>query len=159
MSEKKIVLQRSYQAELADVWALWATKEGFEAWWGPEGFRVEVHDFDLRVGGALSYDMIACTEETIAAMKNMGAPVSHGTHGKFAEVVPEERLRITHVIDFVPGIEPYEHDIQVELRAEGDTVHMVVTIDPHQSEELTRMATQGMESQLEKVPGILAREK
>ena len=47
----------------------------------------------------------------------------------------------------------------MELRAEGDTVHMVVTVDPHQSEELTRMATQGMESQLEKVPGILARGK
>ena len=48
-----IRLERRYEAAVEDLWFLWTTKEGFESWWGPEGFRVEVHKLDLRVGGDL----------------------------------------------------------------------------------------------------------
>src|SRR5215510_1046281 len=67
-----IVVERSYQATLSEVWELWTTKEGFESWWGPEGFRVEVHELDARVGGKLDYDMIADAPEAIEAMKKLG---------------------------------------------------------------------------------------
>src|SRR5690606_30020703 len=52
-----VVMERTYEAPVEDLWELWTTREGFESWWGPEGFRVEVHELDLRVGGALAYDM------------------------------------------------------------------------------------------------------
>ena len=68
-SRQPIKIERTYEADVEDVWALWTTKEGFEAWWGPEGFRVEVRALDLRVGGTLSYDMIADGAEQIAWMK------------------------------------------------------------------------------------------
>src|SRR5439155_25988573 len=54
-----IRFERRYQASVEDLWDLWTTKEGFEAWWGPQGFRVEVHAIDPRIGGELFYDMIA----------------------------------------------------------------------------------------------------
>ena len=56
---QKIVLERTLRAPIEDLWGLWTTKDGFESWWGPEGFRVEVHKLEARVGGALRYDMIA----------------------------------------------------------------------------------------------------
>jgi uncharacterized protein YndB with AHSA1/START domain len=154
---ERVVLERQYEARVEDLWELWTTKEGFSSWWGPEGFRVEVHAFDLRVGGELSYDMIAVGAEQIAAMKRMGMPVSHGTHGRFAEIVTLKRLRLTHVIDFIAGQEPYEHDLLVEFAQDGSTARMTITIDPNATEELTRMSVAGMESQLTKVPAALKR--
>ena len=85
------------------MWALWTTKDGFESWWGPEGFRVDVHELDARVGGALDYDMIADAPAQVEAMKRMGQAVSHKTHGTFTELRPRERLVLTHIIDFLPG--------------------------------------------------------
>ena len=45
MSEaNNMVLERTYEATAQELWELWTTKEGFESWWGPEGFRVEVDE-------------------------------------------------------------------------------------------------------------------
>ena len=38
----KVVIERTYRAQAEELWDLWTTKTGFESWWGPEGFRVEV---------------------------------------------------------------------------------------------------------------------
>jgi len=57
--KRRVTLERTYPAPIAMVWELWTTKEGIESWWGPRGFRVEVHSIDLRVGGELLYSMIA----------------------------------------------------------------------------------------------------
>ena len=35
----KTVIERLYRARVEELWELWTTKEGFESWWGPEGFR------------------------------------------------------------------------------------------------------------------------
>src|SRR6266403_1654580 len=78
-----IRLERRYEAAVEDLWFLWTTKEGFESWWGPEGFRVEVRKLDLREGGELVYDMIAATPEHIEFMKKANMPVSHGTRGTY----------------------------------------------------------------------------
>src|SRR5262249_2250295 len=82
----KVVIERTYKAHVDEVWDLWTTKVGFESWWGPQGFRVEVHALEARVGGALRYEMIAHAPEQIEAMKKMGQPVSHETRGRFVEV-------------------------------------------------------------------------
>jgi uncharacterized protein YndB with AHSA1/START domain len=146
-----VVVERTYRARVEDLWALWTTKAGFESWWGPEGFRVEVHALEARQGGALEYDMIADSAEAIAAMKAMGQPLSHDTRGRFAEFRPNERLTLVHVIDFVPGADVYETTIEVDFAALGDEARMVVTIHPHLDPHWTRMAVQGFRSQLTKL--------
>lgn len=153
MSEAQatVVVERTYRAALAELWALWTTKAGFEAWWGPAGFRVEVHALDARVGGALVYDMIADSPDAIAAMKQIGQPLSHATRGRFTEVEPLARLTLVHAIDFIAGVEPYEHTIEVAFEPLGDQARMVVTIHPHRDPHWTRMALQGFESQLTKL--------
>jgi len=147
----KVVFERTYRARAEELWQLWTTKEGFESWWGPEGFRAEVHALDARPGGSLHYDMIAYAPEHIATLKRMGLPTSHPARGRFAEVRPRERLAITEMIDFLPDVEPYEFTMVVELFPSGDTVRMVVTIDPMHNEEFTKMAEQGFNSQLGKL--------
>ena len=146
-----VVVERTYRARVEELWALWTTKAGFESWWGPEGFRVEVHALEARQGGALEYDMIADSAEAIAAMKAMGQPLSHDTRGRFTEFRPNERLTLVHVIDFVPGSDVYETTIEVDFAALGDEARMVVTIHPHLDPHWTRMAVQGFRSQLTKL--------
>jgi uncharacterized protein YndB with AHSA1/START domain len=146
-----VVIERTYPARVEDLWALWTTKAGFESWWGPEGFRVEVHALDARAGGALEYDMIADAPEAIAAMKSMNQPLSHNTHGRFAEFRPGERLTLVHLIDFVPGSEPYESTIEVDFSAAGDRARMVVTLHPHLDPHWTKMSVEGFSSQLTKL--------
>jgi uncharacterized protein YndB with AHSA1/START domain len=148
--------EREYDGPADDLWDLWTTKDGFESWWGPEGFRVEVQKLELRVGGALHYDMIAARAEEIAYMKKEGWAVRHATHGTFLALEPKRRLTLRHRIDFIPGVEPYDNDMTVELVPAGTKVRMVVDIQPHRDEHWTRQSAMGFESQLTKVPGALA---
>ncbi len=148
---KKIVVERAYKAKVEELWSLWTTKEGFESWWGPVGFRVEVQEIDPRVGGALRYDMIAATPEHIAAMKEMGQPTSHKTHGTFTIVEPMKRLEITHVIDFLPGVKPYESAMMVEFIPSGDRVRMVVHLSGMHDETFANMQKEGFASQITKL--------
>lgn len=147
----QLVVERTYRATAEELWSLWTSKEGFESWWGPEGFRVEVHTLEARVGGALHYDMIADGPEQIEALKRMNRPSSHETRGTFSELQPFERLAITHVIDFLPGVTPYESTITVQLFAHGPSVRMVVTLSPMHDELFTKMQLEGFSSQLGKL--------
>lgn len=150
-NQAKVVVERTYRASLEDVWELWTTKEGFESWWGPRGFRADVHELDARVGGALHYDMVANSPEMIAEMKRTGAPLSHPTHSSFVEITPRTRLVLRNVIDFLPGVATYESDIAVDFHAEGERVRMVVTLDAMHNEEFTKMQEEGFTSQLTKL--------
>src|SRR5262245_34782288 len=47
----KVVIERTYRARARELWELWTTKVGFESWWGPEGFRVNVRTLDPHLGG------------------------------------------------------------------------------------------------------------
>ena len=147
----KLVIERTYRARIEDVWDLWTTKAGFESWWGPQGFRADVQTLDARVGGILHYEMIADSPEMIAAMKQMGRPASHATHSRFSELKLHERLVITSVVDFLPGVEPFEGDITVDFSVASGTVHMVITLDTIDSDEFTRMQKEGFTSQLTKL--------
>jgi uncharacterized protein YndB with AHSA1/START domain len=82
----KVVLERTYRARLQELWDLWTTKDGFESWWGPDGFRVDVHAIDPRVSGTLHYDMIADSPQAIEAMTEIGRPSTLGFTSQLAKL-------------------------------------------------------------------------
>jgi uncharacterized protein YndB with AHSA1/START domain len=152
MSEaRKLVVERTYRATVQELWELWTTKDGFESWWGPEGFRVEVHEIDARLGGTIRYDMIADAPEVIAAMKKMGQPLSHKTRGTFSQLEHHRRLTLTHVIDFLPGVKTYESTMVMELFPSGENIRMVVQLSAMHNVETTRMQLEGFTSQIGKL--------
>lgn len=155
-AQTPIKFERTYDAPVEDLWDLWTTKEGLESWWGPVGFRIDVHEIELRVGGELRYDMIAVGADEIEFMEKSGMGVCHDTRGTFVEIEPFRRLKVLYTIDFLPGVEPYENSMLVEFIPEEDSVRMVITVDPHPDETFTQMASQGWESQLSKLPEALA---
>ena len=102
--------------------------------------------------------MIADAPEQIEAMKQMGRPVSHETHGRFSELRQHQRLAITHVIDFLPGVPTYDSTMAVDFVTTGERVRMVVTLDPMHDDEFTRMSRIGFTSQLTKLDRRFAAE-
>jgi hypothetical protein len=52
------------------------------------------------------------------------------TDSWFAEFKPFEGLTLMHVIDFIPGVEPYESTIEVDFHASGDHARMAAAPAP-----------------------------
>ena len=153
---KRVRLERTYSASIDDVWELWTTKEGIEAWWGPEGFTVSVRELDLRVGGTLIYVMTAVGAPQIEFMKRAGMPLSTESRITFKEVAPPRRLLYAHLTDFIPGVAPYDVDTLLELEPVEDGVRLVLTLEPMHSEEWTQRAVMGWEMELGKLEDALA---
>lgn len=143
----KIVVERTYQATVRELWELWTTKEGFESWWAPEGFRVVVYTIEACLNGELHYDMIAESPEVVTTMEGIGVPATHTDRARFSEFQPLERLVLRHVMDFLPGVEPYESQLAVDFFPSGEWTRMVVTLSPMHTKEFTKMASQGLASQ------------
>ena len=151
----KLKLERTYQASIDDVWALWTTRDGIESWWGPEGFSVTVRELDLRAGGKLLYVMTATAPEQVAFMKQHGMPVATEATITFTEVTPMRRLEYMHRADFIPGVEPYDVSTRVSLSATADGVHMLMELDPMHDEVWNGRMMQGWESELGKLEALI----
>lgn len=79
-----IVAMRILNAPRALVWKVWSDPEHLAHWWGPNGFSITTHSFDMRPGGVWRF-------------------VMHGPDGRdyqnritYEEVVPPERLVTRH---------------------------------------------------------------
>lgn len=154
-SAGKIVIERTYLALMEDIWELWTTKEGIESWWGPGGFSVKVHELNLRVGGEMRYAMTAVEPAQVKFMEQAGIPVTTEAKLTYTEIIPGKSIAYTHRTDFIPGVEPYDVGNKVELFVQGESVRMVLTLDPMHSDEWTQRAVMGMESQLKKLARVI----
>jgi hypothetical protein len=96
----------------------------------------------------LHYDVIAESPEVIAAMMEMGLPLSHAERARFSVFQPMERLVLRLMIDFVPEVAPYESTIMVDFFPSGEWIRMVVTLLPMHDAAFTMMAGEGLASQL-----------
>lgn len=159
MPTRRITLDRTFPATAADLWELWTTPPGIEAWWGPIGFAVSVRSLDLRAGGTLRYGMTAVDPEMVAFMDRAGMPRTTESTITFTEVTPPRRLAYSHVVDFVPGHAPYDvaHLVEIDPVAEG--VRLRLTIDAMHDEVWTQRAVQGWEQELGKLAAVIAARK
>lgn len=142
---------RTFDATLEEVWELWTTKTGIESWWGPDGFRVEVHALELRPNGLLLYSMVADTPEMIEVMKRQGMAARHEARITFREILPLQRLAYTHLADFIPGVAAYDVETVVTFEQEGSKVKMTLRFDPMHDELWTQRAAAGWELELNRL--------
>jgi len=152
----KLTLERTFKTSLEEVWELWTTRDGIESWWGPEGFSVAVSELDLRPGGELVYAMSATEPEQMAYMTKAGMPLVTKHRLTYTEVNPVRRLAYKYMVDFIPGVVPYEVDTVIELHEVKDGVRMVLTFDRMHDDVWTRLAVMGRESELGRLDALLA---
>jgi uncharacterized protein YndB with AHSA1/START domain len=153
--KNEITIERSYRATLDEVWELMTTKEGIEAWWGPEGFRVEVTRLELRKGGHLDWAMIADAPEMVEVIKQSGMKVRTEHRNTFTEVTPKTALGWSSQADFIPGVTPYPTSARVELRAAGPEVKVTVTVNRMHDQMWTDRQRMGWEMQLSKLDRLI----
>lgn len=144
-----ITIERTYRASPAQIWDLWTTGEGIEAWWAPDGFRVEVQELDLRPGGELLYTMTATAPEQVEFMRRAGMPVATQSRKTYTEVTPTRRIAYSSLADFIPGVEPYEFLTVVDVEPAGDGSHVVMTVGPMHDAEWTKRLVAGRENELD----------
>ncbi len=154
---RQITLQRTYRATPEEVWEMWTTREGIEAWWGPDGFEVKVKKLELRPGGELLYDMIAVAPEMVAFMKQSGAPTTTAARIRITEVSPPRRLCYLHAADFIPGVEPYDVAYRVELDPVPEGVRLTLSFEAMHDETWTGRAVAGWNMELARLEKALAR--
>ena len=153
--QKRITLERIYQADVQDVWDLWTTKDGIESWWGPGGFAVTVRKLDLRPGGELLYAMTAIDPPQVEFMKKVGMPLTQELRITYTEIVAMRRLAYVHLTDFIPGVEPYDVATVVELQPTADGVRMTLTFDAMHNDEWTDRAVMGWKMELGRADAVL----
>jgi len=152
---RRITLERTYRTTPKEVWELWTTADGIEAWWGPDGFEVKVRRLDLRPGGELDYTMTAIAPDQIEFLKQAGMKLSTEHRVTFVEVSSQRRLAYTMMADFIPGVEPYEVSTVVEFEPAPGGVKLMVTFDAMHDDRWTQLATMGWESQLARLAKLL----
>ena len=86
---ERVTIERAYDGvSLADVWEMWTTKDGIEAWWGPDGFAVTVRSIaslseprrspvSVRISSRLAR-VAASIERVVAAASRLGGGSSPG---------------------------------------------------------------------------------
>jgi uncharacterized protein YndB with AHSA1/START domain len=81
-------LHRVLRAPPERVYRAYLDPDAMVKWLPPHGFTGKVHELDARVGG--SYKM---------SFTNLGSGQTHSFGGKYVELVPNERIRITDSFD------------------------------------------------------------
>ena len=147
---RKITIEQDYPATAERVWELWTTAAGIESWWAPDGFEVKVDELDLRPGGVLTYTMTATGPDQVAFMEGAGLPLSTTATKTFTVVEPTRRLAYNSLADFIPGVAPYDFLTEVEFTpsADGDGVHVTMTVDAMHDEEWTERLVAGRKNEL-----------
>ena len=151
----KLTLERTFDASPDEVWELWTTKDGIEAWMGPDGFNVSVSELNVRPGGRLAYAMTAVGPDQVDFMVKAGMPLVTAQTVRYVEVDRPRRLVYRDVADFIPGVEPYEVETIVELHAVQGGTRMVLTFDAMHDDHWTEMSRQGREMELRKLADLL----
>lgn len=145
---KRITFERVYKAPLADVWDLWTTPRGIESWWGPEGFQIRVTRMELRKGGRLEYEQRAVDPNIAAYLEGQGQKAVSLIRCEYTEVTPRRRLAYRTRTDFIPDVEPYDVETEVELSAVAGGIRMLLIQHAMHDERWTQMAAAGWESEL-----------
>ena len=127
---KDVQIERTFDAPIDLIWAMWTEAEHFANWYGPLGARIPRADMDVHVGGRRQITM---------EMETPGGPMQMFFVGEYREVDPKTRLVYTETMADadgnamtaeqmgMPAGAPMETSIVVELADLGDRTSMVMT--------------------------------
>jgi uncharacterized protein YndB with AHSA1/START domain len=86
----QVLITREFDAPRQLVFRAWTSPELIRRWWSGGRGEVTTIEVDLRVGGRWRYAMVA----------GGGAEVAF--HGEYREIVPDERIVSTEILESVP---------------------------------------------------------
>jgi uncharacterized protein YndB with AHSA1/START domain len=130
MDTKDVRIERTFDAPIDVIWAMWTEAEHFANWYGPMGARIPTADMDVRVGGRRHIAM---------EMETPSGPMQMFFVGEYREVDPKTRLVYTESMADADGNAmtaeqmglpvgtPMDTSVVVELEDLGARTRMTVT--------------------------------
>ena len=127
---KDVRIERTFNAPIDVIWAMWTEPEHYANWYGPMGAKIPKADMDVRVGGRRHIAM---------AMDTPRGPMEMFFVGEYLEVNPKTRLVYTESMADadgnpmtaeqmgMPAGAHMETSIVVELIDLGNQTNMVMT--------------------------------
>lgn len=127
---KDVRIERTFDAPIDVVWAMWTEAEHFANWYGPMGARIPKADMNVAVGGARHIAM---------EMETPNGPMQMFFVGEYREIDPKTRLVYTEgMADAdgnaltaeqmgMPAGTPMETSVVVELEDHGERTRMTMT--------------------------------
>jgi uncharacterized protein YndB with AHSA1/START domain len=82
-------------------------------------------------------------------MQNAGMPLRTDARKTYTDVEPGRRLAYLSLVDYAPGVEPYEHETVVDFTPSGGGVHVVMSMEPMHDEEWTQRLVAGRTNELD----------
>jgi len=89
----EMILTRVFDAPRELMWKLWTEREHIGKWWGPKGFTLPGCEMDFRTGGTYRFVMRGPDGR------------DNPFHGVYREVIRNERIVFTAILDDLPGHE------------------------------------------------------
>jgi hypothetical protein len=99
--------------------------------------------------------MTATGPDQVAFMEQAGMPLSVGSHKEFTEVTEPTRLGYVSLIDFVPGVEPYEHLTLITLERTASGTDVVMECEPLHDQVWTERIVAGRTNELDNLERLL----
>ena len=121
--EREIVLTRVVDAPRGRVFRAWVEPKRMFQWFGPRGFRCEVHEAsEAKVGAVWRFDMIA--------------PDGRRFDNRMAilEIVPDERLVFDHGSDKDDHPDRFRVTITFDQQSDGKTVITLRQLHPSKTQ-------------------------
>ena len=127
---KDLRIERTFDAPIDLIWAMWTEADHFANWYGPMGARIPNADMDVQVGGRRHITM---------EMETPNGPMQMFFVGEYREIDPTTRLVYTESMADadgnamtaeqmgMPDGTPMETSIVVELEDFGDRTKMTMT--------------------------------
>jgi uncharacterized protein YndB with AHSA1/START domain len=158
LENKTLKIVRTFDAPKDKVWRMFAEKEWFEKWWGPEGWETTTKEFNFVPGGQVHYDM-KCVDENqgewfgqsswgLMKIQNVDAPNNFTYVDYFSDedgTLNEEMPALTVTNEFI------EEDGKTKFvsTSQADSAEQI--------EQLLKMGmAEGFDSQMNKLDKIFA---
>ena len=113
---RTMVLDRTFAATPAQVWAAWTDPAILPTWFGPEGFTCETRLIDIREGGQWVFDMIGPMH---------GQTMTFANRHRYTRMIPT--ARIDFLMDAGDDAAP-PMQVTVTLTAEGSGTRLVQSV-------------------------------
>jgi uncharacterized protein YndB with AHSA1/START domain len=154
MQTHDVVLSRTFDAEVAEVWKAWSEPAYVKRWWGPTGFTAPRADMDFREGGTSLVCMRAPAEFGGFDMYNTWT---------YSRIEPGKLIEFTLRFTDASGnpVDPPQPGVPAEVRhvitfetAGADRTTLTVTEYGYGSAQARDMSSAGMEQCLDKMAAI-----
>ena len=129
-NRKDVQIERTFDAPIDLIWAMWTEPEHFANWYGPTGARIPTAEMDVRVGGR---------RHIVMEMDTPNGPMRMSFIGEYRAVDPKTHLVYTESMADadgnpltaeqmgMPDGSPMETSIVVDLEDLGARTKMTLT--------------------------------